>query len=59
MKIEFEKVSEWQVKATLTLKRSPGEVVRSYGVIAEDEATSKHKLLAWMETEGKKSEDFE
>lgn len=48
MKIEFDEVAEGQVRATLTLKRVPGEYVRSYGVFAEDEETSAKQLLAWM-----------
>jgi len=59
MKIEFDEVAKGQVRATLTLKRVPGEYVRSYGVFAEDEETSAKQLLAWMKEEGKVPEDFE
>lgn len=59
MKIEFDEVAKGQVRATLTLKRKPGETVRSYGVFAEDEETSAKQLLAWMKEEGKVPEDFE
>ena len=59
MNIVFDEGANGQVRATLTLKRVPGEYVRSYAVFAENEEISAEQLLIWMKKEGKNPEDFE
>ena len=59
MNIQYEDLSNGQVRATLFLKKVAGESVRSYAVFAGDREESGNQLLAWMKDEGKNPQDFE